>query len=53
VGAFSATIFLCEVFSAFNQAFKSNQPMFFVFFQPACSTINQPATTQHVEPFVS
>ncbi len=51
--AFSVTIFLCEVFSAFNQLVKSNQPMFFVFFQPACSTINQPTITQHVEPLLS
>jgi len=51
--AFSVTIFLCEVFSAFNQPVRSNQPMFFVFFQPACSTSNQPAITQHVEPLLS
>jgi len=36
-GCIFSHYFLCEVFSAFNQAFKSNQPMFFMFFQPSIS----------------
>jgi hypothetical protein len=52
VGAFSATIFYVKCFQP-STRHSSPTSLFFMFFQPARSTINQPATTQHDEPLVS